>query len=210
MSSNKDKDKYKYKKKGIEYNEVKQDIGTVGWYIVFIIIIPYILRSETNLRLYLPMIDLIANVFSTSGRTERKLFHNLYKLTPDNIISFVSTNFINLLALSGVALNGTHVLIKTGQRTVAIIVMLVMYSITYLLPSQGLNWIIKRIQHVIDNFILDKEKQDTHWFIFRMKRFMKQHSIWFDYIGGFLVVIILVLLETFLIKKYLNWIVYTP
>ena len=183
-------------------NHNKKLYALIIWYIIFIILIPYILHTEKNLMIYLPIVDMIANVFSSSGRLDNKIFKDIYNLSPNNITSFISTNFINLVALTGVAMVGTSFLIKTGHRIGSIYIMLVMYTITYLLPTQGINWIVIKIQRYIDNFRFDNS---TTGYINKIKKFMQHHSIWFDYLGGLIVVIILLLFETFLINNYIKY-----
>ena len=183
-------------------NHNKKLYALIIWYIIFIILIPLILHTEKNLMIYLPIVDMIANVFSSSGRLDNKIFKDIYNLSPNNITSFISTNFINLVALTGVAMVGTSFLIKTGNRIGSIYIMLVMYTITYLLPTQGLNWIVIKIQRSIDNFRFDNS---TTGYINKIKKFMQRHSILFDYLGGVIVVILLLLFETFLINNYIKY-----
>lgn len=165
--------------------------------------IPYLLGSQKHLRVYLPMIDLIANVFSNSGSHDNNIFKDLYKLSPNNVISFLSTNFINLVALSGVALNGTAIFKATGDQWISIKVMLVMYTITYLLPTQGIYWVVKTIQSHIDAFRFNNTR---HPYLNTIKRFIKRHPLWFDYLGGFITVTILVVFEAVIINLYLKWV----
>ena len=178
-----------------------QYLGTISWYIVFIFIIPYLLKKEKNLRIYFPMIDLIANVLSSSGKGKGRIFKDLYKLTPNNIISFLSTNFINLVALFGVALNGAYYINKKRNKWLGIKVMLIMYTVTYLLPTQGLNWSVRTIQSWIDGFRQDTT--DTS-FIGRIKSWMRQYPKIFDYAGGIIIIFLLVSIESYIITKYLS------
>ena len=180
-----------------------QYFGTIIWYLVFILLIPFFLKKEKYLRIFLPMVDLIANVFSSAGKGKQRLFKDLYKLTPNNIISFLSTNFINLIALFGVALNGSYYILKHQNKWLGIKVMLIMYTITYLLPTQGLNWSVLTIQSYIDSFRNDTK--DTS-FIKHIKIFMRKYPKIFDYMGGIIIIFILVSLESYIITIYLNMI----
>ena len=96
--------------------ETHHYIGLISWYAIFIFIIPFLIirsKSFNVLKYYLPIIDLLANIFSVSGKENKQVFKDVYSLSPNNIISFISTNFINLLALTGVAWNGVDVAIKS-------------------------------------------------------------------------------------------------
>ena len=124
-------------------------IGTISWYILFIIIIPLSIKrfiSFNALKIYFPIIDLIANIFSISGNEEQRIFKDLYKLSPNNITSFLSTNFINLIALMGVSWNGIYIAMKKNSIITGITVTIVMYFITYLLPTQGIEFVVKYLQ----------------------------------------------------------------
>ena len=102
-------------------------IGTISWYIVFLLIIPWLIirfKGFNWLKYYLPVIDLIANIFSVSGPKNMRLFKDLYSLSPPNILAFISTNFINLLALTGVAWNGIYIAIKNKNIAEGLVVTL--------------------------------------------------------------------------------------
>ena len=179
----------------------KHLVALLLWYCIFIIIIPLVLRTEYNLMVYIPILDLIANVFSSSGRPGNRLFQYVYKLSPDSLISFLSTNFINLIALTGVAMVGTKYVLKTGNRWGGITIMLIMFSITYLLPTQGLHWIVDTIEKKIDDFRFNPK---SPLYLNSLKEHMKYYHLWYDYLGGFIVVILLVVVESLFISEYLK------
>ena len=128
-------------------------IGLILWYIVFVFLIPFIIiktSSFEGMRIYLPIVDLIANISSLSGRKNKQIFKNVYSLSPNNLTSFISTNFINLLALSGVAWNGIKVAMEKKNMLTGIHVMIIMYTMTYLLPTQGIPYIVKFLERILE------------------------------------------------------------
>ena len=169
-------------------------IGTILWYTVFIGIIPYLIvrfKGFSNLKYYLPVLDLIANIFSVSGPKNIKIFKDLYSLSPNNMISFISTNFINLLALTGVSWNGIHIAQKKKSIVQGVIVTIVMYIVTYLIPTQGIPFMVNYLQKKIDNKLginYDKNKVDI-----------------IGYLGGFIFLIAIYSLETFIIESYIRY-----
>ena len=175
-------------------SEWYHNLGTGIWYFLFVMIIPIIIRfvkSFTALRYYFPIIDLIANVFASSGHKELHVFKDLYKLTPNNITSFLSTNFINLLALVGVSWNGILYAMKTSNVWLGVMVTVIMFVITYLLPTQGIYYFIQLAQKKIDKwFNIDYED--------------KTRFKWEAYLGGIVIVIALIIIEGFMIHLYLN------
>ena len=67
-------------------------IGFVLWYIVFLGIIPFIIVKTSGIqrmRIYLPVVDLIANISSLSGKKNKQVFKDVYSLSPNNLISFI-------------------------------------------------------------------------------------------------------------------------
>lgn len=167
-------------------------IGTILWYIIFIGIIPYLIvhfKGFSDLKYYLPVIDLIANISAVSGPKNMQVFKDLYSLSPNNILSFISTNFINLIALTGVSWNGIHIAHKKKSIIEGVIVTIVMYIITYLIPTQGIPFMVNHFQKKIDNTFgieYDKDKVDI-----------------IGYLSGFIFIIAIYLLETFIIKSYI-------
>ena len=159
------------------------------WYFIFIITIPLSINyfgSFQYLRYYFPIVDLLANV-STSPKSQH-ILNDLYKLTPDSLVSFISTNFINLIALIGVSWNGIYHAIKTNNIWIGIMVSVIMYTITYLLPTQGIGWAVKKFKKYFNN----KEG--------RLNKYKKTMS----YIGGILFITSLITIELVIVKFYLT------
>ena len=79
------------------------NLGILIFYLIFIIIIPYILmasKSNDMLKYYMPLLVAFANLLTLVG--DKQVFGNLYQLQPNNFVAFISTNFINLFALFGI------------------------------------------------------------------------------------------------------------
>ena len=168
-------------------------IGFIVWYIIFLGIIPFIIIKTggiQGMRIYLPVIDLIANISSLSGKNNKQIFKDVYSLSPNNLISFISTNFVNLLALSGVAWNGVKVAMDKKSIIIGIHVMIIMYIMTYLLPTQGIPYVVK---------YLEKNFDDNFGF-----KYNKNKITPFGYLAGIIAIIILYFSESFLIHKYLS------
>ena len=107
------------------------------------------------------------------------------------MISFISTNFINLLALTGVSWNGIHIAHKKKSIFQGVIVTIVMYIITYLIPTQGIPFMVNYLQEKIENKLgvnYDNNKVDI-----------------VGYLGGFIFLIAIYSLETFIIESYINY-----
>lgn len=182
---------------------VKSYMTTVVWYLIFLVLIPFIITngwSYHHLRYYIPMVDLIANVCTSRTSRINYLFRDLYKLTPDNIVSFLSTNFINLIALVGVSWNGIHHAMETNKIWIGVKVTVIMFTITYLLPTQGIGWTIDRFH----NWLAKKLKQYPEVEKTIKKYLNYSHTQILDYIGGFIFITILIIVEFIIIQLYLK------
>ena len=161
------------KDKGIK--SINDTSNIIIWHTIFTLILPIYLYSRhnfTSFRYYLPLIDLCAAGFVYIGSKHYKMgnginkehyFNGLYELIPKNTLSYISTNIINLMALSGVAIHSILWTKKKGLM-VGIGVAVIMYLITYLMPSLLLPKIIDSIKDKIDSYILnDKIKKSKYY-----------------------------------------------
>ena len=174
------------------HSEIKHHMATIIWYLIFIFIIPASIISFfgfKSLRYYFPIIDIIAFIFAVSGSIDH-LFKDLYKQNPNNIISYLSTNFINLLAIGGISWNAIHYAIKEKSVALGVQVTLIMYTITFLIPMQILPFLIKKIQTYIDNrFNLFYDIKGIHLT---------------GYLGGFIVLIFFIIMEYVTVSLYIK------
>jgi len=115
--------------------------GILIWFSIFAVIVPYILISlfgVSSMLRYLPVIDLIANIFTNSGNENtHSLFNDVYDINPNAIIDLFTANIINVLALVGVAatiLYETYVNKKDPKRGMTIAI--AMFIMTYLIPTR--------------------------------------------------------------------------
>ena len=174
----------------------------VLWHVIFIILVPLILLYKYDIKIfryYLPIIDLIAagvvyigdkHIKTNKNNLTINYFNGLYKIIPDNIVSYISTNIINLLALTGVAIHS--ILWSTSQGIIkGVGVAVVMYVVTYLLPSQLLPTLLDYVIDKTDNVLLNT-KLKIH--------LKKNNKVLIETIISFIVIFILILIETFLIE----------
>ena len=129
---------------------IKNIYGCLAYYLVFIIIIPYLIFKSGNLEIlevYIPNIDLIATVISFFNGPYGA-FEFLY-LDERPLLGFISNNIINyvvLISLFYIILNQTlkHNRISYGLSRVSIILIT-----TYLLPNRFISEIMHRFYHYI-------------------------------------------------------------
>jgi len=174
------------------------------WHIVFVIILPIFLYNKygyKSFRYYLPLIDLCAAGFvyigskhfktSDGHTTKEHYFNGLYELIPKNIVSYVSTNIINLLALSGVAI---HSILWAEHRGVltGIGIAIIMYLVTYLMPSLLLPTIIDTTTDKIDEYVLND--------LIKKNKYLNKGRIIEELVLSVGVIVLLLILEGYIIK----------
>ena len=79
------------------------NLGILLYYLIFIVILPYILIYSNKihlLKMYMPLMVAFAHLLTRIG--DPALFENLYKLNPIEFVPFLSSNFINVFALFGI------------------------------------------------------------------------------------------------------------
>ena len=76
------------------------NVGILLYYLIFIVIIPYILIYNQNtslLKYYMTMMVAFAHLLTYVGA--ENYFGNLYQLNPTEFVPFLSSNFINIFTL---------------------------------------------------------------------------------------------------------------
>ena len=123
------------------------NLGILIFYLIFIVIIPYILvlnGSTEVLKYYLPMLVAFANLLSKVGN--RKIFENLYDLEPDNFVSFLSSNFINLFTLFGILWQCLgYSKTSNGSVNGAVIYGVILFIIAFPFARNGLTFVLDHV-----------------------------------------------------------------
>ena len=184
---------------------INDTINIFAWHIVFVIIIPVFLYNKygyKSFRYYLPLIDLCAAGFvyigskhfktSDGHTTKEHYFNGLYELIPKNIVSYVSTNIINLLALSGVAI---HSILWAEHRGVltGIGIAIIMYFVTYLMPTLLLPTIIDTATEKIDEYVLND--------LIKKNKYLQKGRIIEELVLSVGIILLLLVLEGYIIKE---------
>jgi len=128
-------------------------IGFIIYFAIVVVTIPAILfhkKAYDILEVYLPNVDLIANLLSyRGGPLASNIFRELYLPTPTTLEGFLSQSAVNYLALLGV----TYIIARETKLSGSIaygwsagFLMIVM---TYLLPSQFISELMDKVYYSI-------------------------------------------------------------
>tara|TARA_B100001123_G_C15181349_1_gene975489 strand:+ start:183 stop:809 length:627 start_codon:yes stop_codon:yes gene_type:complete len=177
-----------HKKQNINiYNQI---FGLLLYIIIFVMMIPIILykyRKYTLLEVYLPNIDLIANLFSFH-EGPFNIWKELYVGSPTSTFALMSQIIINYIALVGLS----YLFIRETKITKSIYrgwsLAIIMILITYLLPSQLISYIMEIFERFISKF-------NSSIFCYQCIKI-------YTFIIGLLITICVILFEKFLIFYY--------
>jgi hypothetical protein len=171
---------------------IKNIIGFFIFVVLFGISLPVFFYKNalyTILEVYLPNLDLLANLLSFHGGPENyKIFEYLYMAKPSNTYAFFSQTIINYMALLGV----TYIIARETKLTNSIVkgwsLAFVMILVTYLLPSQ----FISNVMENINTFLSTKTK-------------IHSTSIWIiAVLFGFIMTISIILFERYILSNFRN------
>ena len=158
--------------------------GLVMYYIVFILIIPFILSTyginTGMLPYYLPLMVALANVLTLSGIPA---FKDLYKMKPDSNLSFISTHVINFIALVGVMWQSINqVTLYNNNVGAAATYAVILFIVTFPLARGGLKFVLRHV----DEYLREKS------------RYSFTHN-WHLLTGGLLYIVFLIALQAVLL-----------
>jgi len=130
--------------------------GLIMYYLVFILIIPFILSTyginTGMLPFYLPLMVVLANVLTLSGIPA---FQDLYKMKPDSRLSMASTHLINLVALIGVMWQSINqVTLYNNNVGGAAAYAVILFLVTFPLARGGLKFILRHA----DEYLREKSR----------------------------------------------------
>ena len=135
------------KKKFHEVNHYEQIFGLILFLFIFYLFsnVLYKLKLYNILEIYLPNIDMFANVLSIYGGFN-SIWKHLYLSTPITLFSVFSQNLINYLALLGISYifmreTKKHNIIKGVSLSI------IMLLITYLIPTILIPYLLDDIKN---------------------------------------------------------------
>ena len=108
------------------------NIGTLAFFLVFVLAIPtYLISAEqyNTLKYYLPALIMISSTLTTSGAPN--YFDTLYQPNPETLGAWLSKNFINLLAIVGIMLNGIVVAVASNSAVLGLVTCIIAFMIAF-------------------------------------------------------------------------------
>lgn len=190
-------DIYKEHKDIHNINIIEQIVGLIIFIILFVICIPlfmYKSKLYTLLEIYLPNLDLIANLLSFH-EGPFNIWKQLYVNTPINIFALCSQMFINYLALIGVS----YIFIRETKQTKNMYsgwsLAMIMLLVTYLIPAPLISYLMELSESYF------KQYSDN-------KYFCKECIKIYVFLIGFIITLLVILFEKFLILNFRKHLIY--
>ena len=119
--------------------------GTVGFFLIMMIIIPITLIYTDNLdilKYYLPFTVLLASTLTSAGSPDS--FTDLYPLFPTTVMGFLSANLINFIALIGILWVAVGFSVENNNRELCVVIALVLIIITFPVATQLIPFFIRQ------------------------------------------------------------------
>ncbi len=166
--------------------------GFILYFLIFVIIIPYLLIKYNKtelLEVYIPNFDLIAVTLGYGGGPfSAGIFKYLYNPEPSTLYGFISSQIINYLSLLGLTYIVAFYAVKERNIYKGWSRAFFMLILTYLLPGNFIAELMSYFGKFLDKTVL--LPSTLHWLI----------------VYGFSIIMILILLflEFILIKNYSN------
>ena len=131
------------------------NLDTLIFYIIFVIIIPGYLIGNSDfetLKFYLPALIMIAITLTEAGAPN--LFVNLYPNPCDqttNFAGFLSTNFINAMAVVGILVQALVITMATSSVTLGLVSGLISFAVAFPLAQQILPFFLREVNTLAIN-----------------------------------------------------------
>lgn len=153
------------------------NMGSFIFYIIFVILTPIFLlaiNQESNIVNYLPLIVPLAIIMHTVG--EDKVFQNLYPKNRDNPVGTTSKYILNILAIIAILYKVTLVQ-QQSNEVLAVVVGIINIGLIFLVAPLVMPPVIEKV---------DQKVKGYGW---------ETHYDWHKYTVGFLMLVLLVVLE---------------
>jgi hypothetical protein len=161
------------------------NIGTLVFFLVFVLLVPvyFITQEHYNmLKYYLPALIMVASTLTTSGAPD--FFTTLYQPNPESLGPWLSKNFINLMAIIGIMLNGLVVGIASGSVMLGLVICIIAFTIAFPVGNTVIPFFIRQMAQLL-------ETNTT----------FKYPGNWHKYFIGFVFIVLFLTLQSLLMRQ---------
>jgi hypothetical protein len=143
------------------------NLDTLIFYLIFVITIPAYLFANSDyetLKFYLPALIMIAVTLTEAGKPD--MFQNLYPNPCDqttNFAGFLSSNFINGMAVVGILTQALIITIATSSVTLGLVSGLITFAIAFPMAQQILPFFIREVDDLTNILFAGKVAFPGNW-----------------------------------------------
>lgn len=141
------------------------------------------------LKYYLPALLMVASTLTTSGAPD--YFDTLYQDVPDTLGAWLSKNFINLLAVIGIMLNGMVLAVSSGSIVLGLVICIIAFMTAFPIGTTIIPFFITYMSKLL-------ETNTT----------FKYPGNWHKYFIGFVFIVLFLTLQSLLVRQASNVILY--
>lgn len=119
------------------------NLGSLGFILVFIITIPYLLYQLEMLdllQLYAPFVVMLASTLTQSGQPE--VFKELYQIDPKTPSAFIMANMINLFALIGILWFSVGLALYHNNLELGVAIATISFVVTFPVAREAIPYLI--------------------------------------------------------------------
>ena len=142
------------------------NLGMISFHIIFVVLLPYLFMNYQQnelLKFYWPILIVLATIFTEVGKPF--IFQNLYETEPKGLVSFISSNIINLVAIMGIVWQAITYHAATQHLEKTILISLILFLVTFPLARTGTIFIIRKWDEYVKNHTNMSTEYNKHKFI---------------------------------------------
>jgi hypothetical protein len=178
-----------------DVDNIKLIVGFILYLFIFVLLIPYLLikyKYFNILTAYFPNLDMVATILGYHGGPKNTfIWEHLYNPLTYTLQGYVTSNIINFIALLGVTYIIAYYTYINKNMYVGWSRAFIMLPLTYFIPGNIIILLMNRIGKLFNNFF--NSNTLIHYIL--------------TIIVGFILLLLVILLESFSIEKMLPYII---
>jgi hypothetical protein len=140
------------------------NLGTLLFFVVFVLAVPGLIIGTDNydfFKYYFPFVVMLAATLTESGAP--RYFDTLYPIQVNNLSSFLSKNFINLLAIVAILISGITASMAEGNLITGLISAVIAFMITFPVAGSVIPFLIRQSDRIIKDAVRDGFRFPGNW-----------------------------------------------
>jgi hypothetical protein len=140
------------------------NLSTLLFFVIFVMAIPGLVIGTDNydfFKYYFPFVVMLAAGLTEAGAP--RYFDSLYPAQPNTLSSFLSKNFINLLAIVAIMASAIATSISDGNLITGLIASVIAFMITFPVAGTVIPYLIRQSDRIIKDAVKDGFRFPGNW-----------------------------------------------